>query len=109
MANSAPALHFKAKKGAAGHRIQIYLRGPQLKTARQIDNYSAFVQICTDNAADIMAWAMLNNVDPKKYKTNRYKLKDVLPEFNQKYPPDPLTAKRKKLSPTNSVPKPELW
>lgn len=68
-------------------RVNIYLRKPQLEVKNQIENYSAFVQIATDNAADIMAWALLRKIDPKKYHS-LHKLPEVIDDFNKKYPKD---------------------
>lgn len=76
-----------------GKRVNIYILQRHVETAEQIDNLSAFVQIALDQAADIMAWAMLKEYDPKKYNTDR-KLEDQIDDFNQKYPQDPLTQKR---------------
>lgn len=83
----------RLKHKRAGKRVNVWLLGRQLKTHKQIENYSAFSQICLDNAADIMAWAILQDVDPKTYHNDK-KLEDVVDEFNQKYPLDELTQKR---------------
>lgn len=60
---------------------------------KDIENFSGFIQICMDQAPDIMAWAILNKHDPKKYHP-RAKIEDVVGEFNEKFPLDPLTQKR---------------
>lgn len=91
-----------------GKRVNIYLPPKQAKIAKEIDNLSNFVQIALDNAADIMAWAILSEYDPKKYNTGR-KLEDVVDEFNAKNPPNPLTQKRNKKWPKNSPKQRELW
>jgi hypothetical protein len=85
------ALHKEALKH--GKRVNLWIPGKQLETAMQIENISKFFQIALDNAADIMAWAILKEYEPKKYDTGR-KTEDVIDEFNKKYPVNPLTAKR---------------
>lgn len=80
--------HFKS-----GVRISAWLPPKQRATAAQIENLSKFFQICLDHAPDIMAWAILREVQPETYDSGR-KLENVLDEFNEKYPLDPLTAKR---------------
>lgn len=84
-----PKLRYKKK----GKRVNLWIPARQLKVASQIDNVSNFLQIALDNAADIMAWAILNDVDPKRYH-NVHQLEDVIDEFNEKYPLDELTQKR---------------
>lgn len=76
-----------------GRRVNVWIPPKQLETAEQIDNLSQFIQIALDNAPDIMAWAILREVQPEKYESGK-KLEDVVDEFNKKYPLDPLTAKR---------------
>lgn len=99
-----PRLKYKKK----GKRVNVWIPERQLKVAAQIDNLSAFLQISLDAAADIMTWAILKDVDPKKYNTGR-KLEDVVDSFNEKYPQDPLTQKRNGTWPKNSPSKHELW
>lgn len=91
-----------------GKRVNVWIPEKQLKTAVQIENLSNFIQIALDNAADIMAWAILRNADPKVYKEN-HKLEDVIEPFNEKYPQNELTQKRTAEWPKNSPQKPELW
>jgi len=55
-----------------------------------------------------MAWAILKDYDPKKYNTGKV-VEDVIDEFNEKYPQDPLTQKRNGEWRKNSANKPELW
>ena len=83
----------KLKNYGKGRRITLWLREPQLKTHDQIENFSAFVQLAVDQAPDIMAWAILHSVDPKKYRIDK-KLEDYVDKFNEKYPQDELTQKR---------------
>lgn len=75
-------------------RANVYIPETHLPIAREIENFSAFVQICLEQAEDIMAFAILHNIDPKKYHHNRYKLENTVEQFNEKYPLDPLTQKR---------------
>lgn len=97
----------KLKNYGAGKRVNIWLPEKQLKTAVQIDNLSNFFQIALDMAPDIMAWAMLKDLDPK-YNTNK-QLEDVIDDFNAKYPQNELTQKRNGTWPKNSPNKQELW
>lgn len=55
-----------------------------------------------------MAWAILKEKDPEKYK-DKEKIEDVVDEFNQTFPVDDLTAKRQDKWQQNSASKPELW
>ncbi len=82
-------------------RVNIYIPNDLLPLARQIENFSAFVQISLEQAPDIMTWAILHDADPKKYHA-RAKMKDVVGKFNEKYPQDPLTQKRLGKWQTNS-------
>lgn len=84
-----PRLKYKKK----GKRVNLWIPERQLKVASEIENVSAFFQIALDNAADIMAWAILNKVDPKRFHNN-HQLEEVIDEFNDKYPLDELTQRR---------------
>lgn len=99
-----PRLKYKKK----GKRVNVWIPERQLKVASQIDNLSNFFQICLDAAPDIMAWAILKDYDPKKYNTGKV-VEDVIDEFNEKYPQNPLTQKRTGEWPKNSPSKQELW
>lgn len=96
------------------NRVNVYIRSDKLGIASQIENFSAFLDICLEQAPDIMAWAILNRADPKKYHA-RAKIEDVVGEFNEKFPMDPnnplteVTQKRQGVWPKNSPKKPELW
>lgn len=80
-----------SKKQLSPNRVNIYLRGPQLEVRKMIDNNSAFIQICYDHAADIMAWAILYGVDPKKYHPiHKIDEPGLVENFNKRYPADPL-------------------
>lgn len=78
-----------------------------------MENKSAFVQLCLDNAIDIMTWDILKKEDPNLYKGtgDGQTTDDVVPEFNKYHPLDPLTAKRlgKESWPKSYQNKPELW
>lgn len=99
-----PRLKYKKK----GKRVNLWIPDRQMKTAIQIDNLSAFLQISLDAAADIMAWAILKERDPQKYDTHR-KIEDVVDEFNEQYPQNELTQKRQGTWPKNSQKQRELW
>ena len=64
-----------------------------------------------DDAIGIMTIALLRKADPKKYPHIDKKIEDVVPEFNEEFPLDELTAKRlgKTKWPKNSPRKRELW
>jgi hypothetical protein len=83
----------KRHASQAGVRKNIYYLGRQHKIVNQIDNFSEFIQIAIDMAADIMAWAMLKDIDPKKYNTGR-KLEDHIDAFNAAHPQNKLTQRR---------------
>lgn len=83
----------RPKPDRSGERRHIYLPPRYLDMADMIENLSGFVQICLDQAPDIMAFAILHKEDPKKFH-HRKKMEDVLDEFNEEFPLDPLTQKR---------------
>lgn len=99
---------YKKPKEGGGKRVTVYLKGRSLDMARQIDNLSAFVQLALDQAPGVMTWAILKERQPEKY-YDTVKLDDVLPEFNEAYPLDPLTAARKQKWQQNSAQPRELW
>ena len=74
-------------------RVNVYVLGKHVEIINQIENLSAFVQIALEQAPDIMAFAILKGIDPKKYDTGRT-LDEVIDEFNEKYPQNELTQKR---------------
>lgn len=84
-----PKLKYRQKK----KRVCVSISGQHLKIASQIDNFSAFVQLALDNAADIMAWDILKNVDPEIYHGNA-RMEDVIDQFNALHPQNELTQKR---------------
>lgn len=87
----------RQKNSRDGRRHNVYILERHAKLWKELENKSNFIQICLDNATDIMAWAILKDVDPKKYKVHHDKSSEqIQKEFNEKYPPDKLTAKRLK-------------
>lgn len=91
-----------------GKRTTVWIPARHLQIHKDIENFSGFIQICMEQAPDIMAWAILNKHDPKKYHP-RKKIEDVVDDFNKEFPLDELTQKRQGTWPKNSPPKQELW
>lgn len=89
------------------------MRPRNFKMWDEIENKSAFLQLCIDNAIDIMAWDILKKMDAKTYHVeHKQPVEEILADFNKNHPLDPLTAKRKgkstewlKSSPNEQ----ELW
>lgn len=97
----------RLKNHERGKRVLVWIMDRHFKLWKEIENKSNFIQICLDNATDIMAWAILKDVDPKKYKVEHDKTpEEITEEFNKKYPPNELTAKR--LKKTWKEPSPKL-
>lgn len=90
-----------------GKRVNIWIPPAQIERAEEIENLSRFFQLCLDNAADIMAWAILRSVEPKKYHPT-HEFDAIIDEFNEKYPLDPLTQKRQGKWPTHSPKLPDV-
>lgn len=86
----------RPKTDVTGKRQHVYLPPKHLEIRQDIDNFSAFVQICLEQASDIMTYAILHDVDPKKYHHKRHEesAEEVIAKFNEKYPLDELTQKR---------------
>jgi hypothetical protein len=79
---------------------------------RDLENKSAFVNLALEHAIGIMTFDILQKKDPAKYHYRQdVTTDDLLPEYNEKNPLDPLTAKRKGVPPSTptSPNKPELW
>lgn len=95
----------RPKPVAEGKRQHVWLPPAHLEIRQDIENFSAFVQICLEQAPDIMAWAILRDVDPKKYRP-RKTMDEVKDEFNKKFPLDELTQKRqgKWQGPSQKIP-----
>lgn len=84
------------KKHSRGKRVSIYLDGPALDVWELIENRSLFVQIALDQAAGIMAWAIMKKEHGYREPAATPKLQEILPEYNHTYPLDELTEKRLK-------------
>jgi len=97
----------RKKPVVEGKRVNVWLPPPQLETANEIENLSRFVQLCLDNATEFMAWFILKEIDPVKYHNVRDP-EGVIEQFNEKYPLDPLTAKRQGKWRTNSPKLPDV-
>lgn len=79
-----------------------------MKTAKEISNLSKFLQIALDQAADIMAYAILHKANPEKY-TIKPMDDETTAEFNKKFPQDELTQKRNGTWQEPSQKHQELW
>lgn len=77
------------------------------RTWDEIENKSAFIQMALRQAPSIMAWAILQDMDDKKFPTPNHP-PDTLEVFNERFPLDKLTAKRKQLSHKNSQNLPDV-
>jgi hypothetical protein len=85
----------KLRNFAPGRRISAWVRARNFDMWDQIENKSAFLQLCIDNAIDIMAWDILKKADPETYHVeHRASVEEIVGAFNEKHPLDPLTAKR---------------
>lgn len=94
-----------------GRRVNIWLSGESLEVWEQLENRSAFVRMALQDAVGIMTWAILKQKEPEKYKIKERPIEEVVEEFNDTFPTDPLTAKRlgRETWQKNSPNKPELW
>lgn len=94
-----------------GKRVNIWLSGESLVVWEQLENRSGFVRMALEDAVGIMTWAILRKQDPEKYHVKEKPLEEVIDDYNEQFPLDPLTAKRegKETWPKNSPSKPELW
>jgi len=89
--------------------MNVWIHPRHVKLWREIENKSGFVNMALDDAIGVMTMAILRKENPEKY-TIKKKPEAVLPEFNDKFPLDPLTKKRlNKQWPENSHPTPEPW
>lgn len=98
----------KLKNYNPGKRINIWMPERSLKILDQIENKSNFFQLALEQAAGIMALAIIK--EEKKLVQNP-PTTEVIQEFNTKYPLDPLTAKRidtNQWPKTNSRPIPDV-
>ena len=94
-----------------GIRATIWIQPRHRKLWKELENKGGFVNTALDDAVGVMTMAILRKENPDKYTIKKKKAEDLLPEFNEKFPLDPLTAKRmgKKTWQENSQPPPELW
>lgn len=77
----------------AGKRVNVWLPDKQLKTWNMIENKSAFVQQALDDAAGIMAYAVLKR---ERALEERITIDDIIGQYNETFPLDPLTKQRLK-------------
>lgn len=85
----------KKVKYGQGQRHNVFILARHKQIWKEIENKSNFLQLCLDNASDIMAWGILRDIDPKKYKiTHKQSDEEIMTEFNKKNPTNELTAKR---------------
>lgn len=95
-----PKKHYKG-----GVRVNIWIPERYRSIWEQMENGSKFVQIALDDAVGIMTWAILKQTDPEKYvrPVDKKTVEEVAPEFNKRFPHDPITAKRIKLTLENDT------
>jgi hypothetical protein len=92
-----------------GKTVHVYLPPASLKIARQIENFSSFVQIALSQAVGIMEFDLLKKMKPEVYQDPwTGTLEELIPQFNANHPHDPLTAKRK-IKRENLANPQELW
>ena len=94
-----------------GMRVNVWIHPRHVKLYKEIENKTGFVNMALDDAVGVMTMALLRAENPEKF-TIKKKVEDYLPEFNEKFPLDPLTAKRlgkTKTCPENSPPTHEAW
>lgn len=97
----------KKTKGP-GSRRNIHVRTRHEVLWDQLENRSAFVAMALDQAAGIITWALMQAENPEKYKLDETPTAEEIAAFNEAFPADPLTQKRR-LSSQNSAPPPEIW
>lgn len=83
----------KLKNYGPGRRVNAWITEKQMPILSQIENQSKFFQLALDNAVGIMAWAIMKERAPHAYYDTE-KIEDVVGEYNEKFPLDPLTKKR---------------
>lgn len=106
----------RSKVYTEGERVNIWIPKRYLKDWHELENKSAFVQLCLDDMVGIMAWAILKKSDPEKYTRpiDKNPPPNLTQDFNKAYPLDSLTKKRTQKGKTdtcktNSLNRPELW
>lgn len=94
-----------------GKRVNVSLLERHLEIWKTLENKSEFVQLCLDNAVDIMTWDILKKEDPETFHIDNPPLEEVVPLYNAKHPLNPLTANRlgKETWPKNSAKPQENW
>lgn len=96
--------------------MNVWLPPRYLKDWDELENKSAFLQLCIDDMIGIMAWGILKKTDPEKYTRpiDKNPPKNLKQDFNKAYPLDPLTKKRIQKGKTDECKTPspnrqELW
>lgn len=90
-------------------RIHLWVDPRHEKILDQIENHSKFFELCLDQAAGIMAWALLKAQEPAKYDViDEIPKPEQAAEYNAAYPLNPLTKRRKQLSESSVKPQ-ENW
>lgn len=86
----------RRKVYTTGERVNIWIPKRYRKSWDELENKSAFVQLCLDDMIGIMMWAILKKEDPEKYhrKTDDNPPPHLTENFNKAYPLDPMTKKR---------------
>jgi hypothetical protein len=94
-----------------GKRVSVSLLERHLKIWNDLENKSEFVQLCLENAVDIMTWDILKKEDPETFHIEQPPIEEVIPHYNDKHPLNKLTAQRlgKETWPKNSVKPQENW
>lgn len=92
------------------HYVTVAIRPPQKRLWDQLENKSAFIQLCLDNAVGIMAWDILRKGGypepkrpPKAKVVRTYNLLNPLPDYKTRF------ANLKELPRENSPTKPVNW
>lgn len=90
----------KKKPIGKGKIVTIWLDAEHMKLWNDLRNKSAFVQLCLENAAAIMAWDILRKKNPEKYQDHNPPVEESIDEYNALHPLDPLTEQRLEKEPT---------
>ncbi len=101
-----------------GHNVHVYLTPDVLKMYRSLENRSRFFQTALREAVGVMQWAVMKERKPDTYYDtilpDTPQFENLLTQYNQAFPLDPLTKARQKKKEDaewlkNSQNKPELW
>lgn len=106
----------KLKNYGKGRRVNLWVPERLLDRYYSIENHSKFLQTALESAFGIMTFAILKQRAPEQY-YEAGKWEEVVDEFNEKFPLDPLTKQRmehnerveRAQSGDSSQPNPELW